>query len=252
MPLTWTLKQWLINNRGLQLPPNQAHTNAAMVQSMVQHRTGSKLQLRAVHALLEKQPQTLDCRTLQAICDTFQCRLSDFCALTPSPNSSAAHVDLDLQRLLEPCAIRSDETLYSFTSRVQIAAIEKALSICGNYTRAARRLGYHRTSLHHLHAQLRGVPKTPNRNAPGYHTPPPSFPDALRLPDRSFTIRANEYLRPFLDRLQLAAIIEATRLEGNHTRAALRLRCNRGSLVTLFYRLQARCKTDLTELQVQV
>jgi hypothetical protein len=53
------------------------------------------------------------------------------------------------------------------------------------------------------------------------------------MPGAIFTIRENENLHSFKHRIQLAAIIETTKLEGNHTRAALRLGCPRLSLVTL-------------------
>lgn len=86
MPLTWTLKQWLTTNRALQLRTSRAHTNAKKIQNLVQHRTRYKIPLRTVHVLLEKQPKTLDSKILQAICDTFQCELNDFCTVTPAPS----------------------------------------------------------------------------------------------------------------------------------------------------------------------
>lgn len=87
MPLTWTLKEWLTTNGDLQLPTNNAYTNAKAIQNIIHTRTGYKLSLRAVHNLLERQPKTLDSRTLQLICDAFRCQLDDFCAVTPSSSS---------------------------------------------------------------------------------------------------------------------------------------------------------------------
>jgi transcriptional regulator with GAF, ATPase, and Fis domain len=86
MPLSWTLKQWLTANRGLQLRTSRAHSNAKKIQNIIQHRTGYKIPLTTVHTLLEKQPKTLDSKILQAICDTFQCELNDFCAVSPAPS----------------------------------------------------------------------------------------------------------------------------------------------------------------------
>jgi hypothetical protein len=146
--------------------------------------------------------------------------------------------DLQLHARLQPCAIASHETLYSFVARVKLAAIEEAISITHTYGQAARRLDYRRTSLHALHARLKRT-TTLNHNASGKRTRS-ILSQAVPLPRAVFTLQKNEPLESFIRRIQLAAIIQTTRLEGNHTRAALRLGYRRSSLVNLNSKLKAR------------
>jgi hypothetical protein len=63
------------------------------------------------------------------------------------------------------------------------------------------------------------------------------------MPATTFTIRENEDFMALKRRIQLAAMLETIKLEGNHTRAALRLRYRRTSLVAL---LSARKQTFTT------
>jgi len=60
----------------------------------------------------------------------------------------------------------------------------------------------------------------------------------IPLPANIFTIRQNEDFDSFKRRIQLAVILETIKVEGNHSRAALRLGCNRSTLVRLRYQLQ--------------
>lgn len=231
MASTWILKQWLNTHRGLK--------DAKEIRDIIYRRTRQRLSLKTVQHLLNKKPKTLNIKTIEAICDAFRCRLGDFCTAQPS-STPPVNLALDLkpQRLLQPCAIAGHETLYSFIARVQLAAIEEAVSISNTYEQAARRLGYQRTSLHTLHSRLKATTTLKlnvRRNLTQKH-----LNQAVPLPRALLTIRRNEHLQSFVRRVQFAAIIETTRLEGNHTRAALRLGYRRSSLVHLISKLKAR------------
>ena len=133
MPLTWNLKEWLKTNRGL--------TNANEIRDIIHHRTRHSISLRTVQGYLNKKPKALNIKYIQAICDAFRCKLSDFCTAQPSSTPSAnLRNDLQPQRLLQPCAIARHETLFSFIARIQLATIEEALSLSNTYDQAARRL----------------------------------------------------------------------------------------------------------------
>ena len=241
MPLTWTLKQWLQTNRGLTFTTDRAPKNAKALQEIIRHRTGNKIAVRTLHNLLENQPKTFGYRHLQVICDAFQCRLNDFCDLTPSSadltpssadltsSSAENRRTVNTQHQLQPCAIAGNESLRSFIIRVQLAAINEAVLMTDNLRHAARLLGSTRGTL--LSIRRRNQHPTNNRT--------PTTDNAIPMPAAIFTIREKENLHSFKHRIQLAAILETTKLEGNHTRAALRLGYSRSSLVTLRYRLEA-------------
>lgn len=77
MPIVWDLRKWLAVNHDIYRP---SELQAALVE-----RVGVRLSLQAISALLKKEPQGLRIQTIQAICDTFNCRLSDFCDVLPNP-----------------------------------------------------------------------------------------------------------------------------------------------------------------------
>ena len=231
MASTWILKQWLKTNRRLK--------DAKEIRDIIYQRTQKDISLRTIQSLLNNKPTAVHLNTLQAICNAFRCKLDDFCTIKPSSRLSLILVSsLKLQPLLQPCAIASHETLYSFVARVQLIAIEEALSISDTYAQAARRLGYTRTSLHQLHARLKKTTAL-NYNSRGKRTRTISC-RSIELPPSIFTIRKHEHLQSFIRRIQLAAIIQTSILEGNHTRAAVRLGYRRPSLVHLISKLQRR------------
>jgi DNA-binding protein Fis len=221
MPLTWTLKQWLQTKRGLNFTTNRPLTHLNELQEIIKHRTGNKLRLSTLHNLLEKQPKTLDYRILQIICDAFQCQLKHFCAVKPSSRPTENRRDVSIQHLLQPCAIAGNESLRSFITRVQLAAISQALLMTDNFSQAARLLGSNRVTLLSIR----------RRNQHAAKNQPPSTDKAIPLPAAIFTIRENEDFDSFKRRIQLAVITETIKLEGgNHTRAALRLGYQRSTL----------------------
>jgi hypothetical protein len=233
MPLTWTLKQWLQTNRGLHFTTNRPLTDLKEFRDIIKQRTGNKIPLITLHKLLDTQPKTLDYRILQVICDAFQCELKHFCAITPSPPAAEKRRDVNIHHLLQPCAIAANESLRSFITRVRLAAISEAVMMTNNFSQAARLLGSNRMTL----ATFR------QRNKHATQSTPPSTENAIPLPAYILTIKNNEDFNSFKRRIQLAAILETIKLEGNHTRAALRLGYTRSALVTLRYRLEATFQT---------
>jgi len=203
------------------------------LQEKIKHRTGNKISLSILHNLLEKQPKTLDYRILQSICDTFQCQLKDFCAVKPSspPAENGNGNGVPIQHLLQPCAIAGNECLRSFIARVQVAAIDQAVSVTDNLNQAARLLGANRATLYCARQRLERY-----QDAAKNHTP--STVKAIPLPPSIFTIREKEDLKSFTRRIQRAAIQETFTLEGNHTRSALRLGYERQSFSELRKSLQ--------------
>jgi DNA-binding protein Fis/DNA-binding Xre family transcriptional regulator len=231
MPLTWTLKQWLETKRGLNFTTNRPLKYLKELQQIIKNRTGNKIALSTLHNLLEKQPKTLDCRILQIICDAFECQLKHFCAVKPSPRPPETRRDVKIPHRLRPCAIAANESLRSFTARVQLAAISQAVSMTDNFSQAARLLGCNRITL--LSIRQRNKHTAKNK--------PPHRGEVIPLPTAIFIIRDNEEFDSFKRRIQLTAISETIKLEGNHTRAALRLGCDRTSIIR-FVALSAQDK----------
>ena|SRR5215213_10166575 len=224
MPLTWTLKQWLQTNRAVAFSSDRPLRHLKEMQETIRRGTGNKIPLSKLHNLLEKPPKTLDCRIVQIICDAFQFELKDFCTITPAEKRTL----INFQHLLQPCAIAGNESLHSFIIRVQLAAISQALSMTGNMSKAARLLGSNRVTLHSIRERSHQASKD---EALSIH-------NAIPLPANTFTIRENEDFMSLKRRIQLAAMLETIKLEGNHSRAALRLRYRRTSLVALRHRLE--------------
>lgn len=232
MPLTWTLKQWLQTNRGVAFSSDRPLRHLKELQETIRRRTGNKIPLSKLHNLLEKPPKTLDCRIVQIICDAFQCQLKHFCAVHPATRPVEKRRDVSIHHLLQPCAIAGNESLHSFITRVQLAAITQAVSMTDNFSQAARLLGANRDSLLSIRRR--------NQHA-GYKAPSTNKP--IPLPSRIFTIRKHEDFDSFKRRIKVAAITETINLEGNHTRAALRLGYNRTSIIR-YVALSARDESE--------
>lgn len=227
MAISWDLQKWLKENRGI--------TDPKEIRDLIALRTRYKISLQSVKGLLLKEiPQILRVETIQALCDTFNCRLSDFYDITPS-----ADIDSDLPLNVGACCITSDEDLYSFIQRVQLAAITQVTVLARTHTRAAIRLGYTRTSLSTLHRRLKKSKKTTSLN------PDPQDQQSSRLhmkpiplPVSLFIIKRNENLQTFLARVQLAAITETMANQATQADAALRLGYTRSALLTLLRKLR--------------
>lgn len=72
--MKWTLREFLAE-RGF--------TRATDISRTIFERTGYSLCVQAVCDLLNEPPKMLRIETMQAICDAFYCRLSDFCEVIP-------------------------------------------------------------------------------------------------------------------------------------------------------------------------
>ena len=75
MGLIWTLKKTMVLRRDLYRPSD--------LRAALAEHAGVRLSLPAVGSLINKQPEALRLRTIQAICNTLNCRLSDFCEVEP-------------------------------------------------------------------------------------------------------------------------------------------------------------------------
>ena len=75
MPITRNLKKWLAVERDIYRPSE--------LQAVLAERAGVHLTLQAISSLLNKQPGALRLQTVQALCNALDCKLSDFCDVTP-------------------------------------------------------------------------------------------------------------------------------------------------------------------------
>lgn len=76
MSFKWTLREWLRTERGV--------TTAAEVSRIIRENTGYKISIQSVCDLFNAEPKMLRVKTLKALCDTFYCRLGDFCEILPA------------------------------------------------------------------------------------------------------------------------------------------------------------------------
>jgi DNA-binding Xre family transcriptional regulator len=78
MPLKWELKKWLAANHDIYKP--------SQLQAVLAERAGVYLSLQAISALLNSKPHALRLQTIQALCDSLDCKMSDFCEVYPNPD----------------------------------------------------------------------------------------------------------------------------------------------------------------------
>ena len=230
MPISWTLQKWLKSKRGLTRPTD---ISRAILKS-----TGFQITSQAIADLFTAQPKMVRLETVQAICDTFHCDLSDFCVVTPHdlpPHdlSSSPIRPTPIILSLTSYSVQPDENLRPFIARIQLSAIEQTIAIEGNDRNAAHRLRYCLSSLRTLQAKL-----TNNTSIDSSHpTPRPQLKPEIFLPQKLFVVKETEGLRTFIARIQFATITRTVEFEGNKTRAAGRLGYARTSLQTLLRRL---------------
>lgn len=77
MPIQWTLRKWLAVTHDLY--------GATALRMRILEATGIDISSQALGELLRKPPRALRIDTVQAICTAFQCKLSEFCEVTPNP-----------------------------------------------------------------------------------------------------------------------------------------------------------------------
>lgn len=89
MPINWKLRE-LLKERG--------GNNAAEISRIVLDQTDYQLSIQAVCNLLNAQPKMIRLETIQAICDSFYIRLSDFLDVLPSAAQKATKKTRSLER----------------------------------------------------------------------------------------------------------------------------------------------------------
>ena len=89
MPATWKLRD-LLKERG--------GKHASEIRRIVLEQTGYQLSVQAVCNLLSRQPKMIRIETIQAICDSFYIRLSDFLEVLPSAAQEPTKKTRSLQR----------------------------------------------------------------------------------------------------------------------------------------------------------
>src|SRR5215213_1188103 len=75
MPTNWKLRE-LLKERGVK--------SASEISRSIRDQTGYQLSIQAVCDLLNAKPRMIRLETIQAICDSFYIRLSDFLEVLPS------------------------------------------------------------------------------------------------------------------------------------------------------------------------
>lgn len=76
MPIKWKLREWLRRERDQTRPTD--------ISRMIYRRTGYKISVQAIAELLNN-PKMLRLETMEAICSSFDCKISDFLEVIPSP-----------------------------------------------------------------------------------------------------------------------------------------------------------------------
>ena len=89
MPINWKLRE-LLKERG--------GNSAAKIRKIVLEQTGYQLSTQAVCDLLKRQPKMIRLETIQALCDAFYIRLSDFLEVLPSAAQKATKKTRSLER----------------------------------------------------------------------------------------------------------------------------------------------------------
>jgi DNA-binding Xre family transcriptional regulator len=73
--IVWNFRIWLAKEHEIFSP--------AQLQKVLVTRAGVRLSLQALSSLMKNRPGALRFQTMQAICNALNCRLSDFCQMTP-------------------------------------------------------------------------------------------------------------------------------------------------------------------------
>ena len=91
MPINWRLRE-LLKERG--------GSNAAEISRIVLDQADYQLSIQAVCNLLNAQPKMIRLETIQAVCDSFYIRLSDFLEVLPSAAQKSTKKTRRLERQL--------------------------------------------------------------------------------------------------------------------------------------------------------
>lgn len=75
MPVIWNLKKWLAVNHDIYRPID--------LQKLIEEKAGVKLSLQAISTLINNEPSSIRCKTIQALCNALNCKISDFFDIVP-------------------------------------------------------------------------------------------------------------------------------------------------------------------------
>ncbi len=75
MPVIWNLKKWLVLEHNIYRPVD--------LQKLIEEKAGVKLSLQAVSSLINNEPSGVRFKTIEALCNALDCKLSDFCDVIP-------------------------------------------------------------------------------------------------------------------------------------------------------------------------
>ena len=114
MPANWKLRD-LLKERG--------GNNASEISRIVLEQTGYQLSTQAVCDLLKRQPKMIRLETIQAICDSFYIRLSDFLEVLPSAAQKPKTKTQSLERRRRHA--KSDESVQGALFSVATPATKK-------------------------------------------------------------------------------------------------------------------------------
>jgi DNA-binding Xre family transcriptional regulator len=73
--VVWNFRVWLAKEHEIFSP--------TQLQKVLVERAGVRLSLQALSSLMKSRPGAIRFQTMQAICTALNCRLSDFCQMTP-------------------------------------------------------------------------------------------------------------------------------------------------------------------------
>jgi len=80
MPIKWKLRSYLADKHGV--------FNATALKRRIEEQTGVVISLSNIHTYFAKKPVQLKLTTVELMCTTFGCVLSDFLEVTPGRRSS--------------------------------------------------------------------------------------------------------------------------------------------------------------------
>lgn len=75
MAVNWKLREWLAVEYSI--------FRAVDLQRLIKDKTGVRFSNQAITKLVNKTPKQLKIETIQLICNVLDCKLSDFCEITP-------------------------------------------------------------------------------------------------------------------------------------------------------------------------
>lgn len=101
MPIIWNLKRWLAAERDIYRPSE--------LQAVLAKKAGVHLTIQAISSLLNKKPGALRLQTIQALCNALDCKLSDFCEVTPDADRQQQRQVVNLPTRLYGAKKRPEE-----------------------------------------------------------------------------------------------------------------------------------------------